>query len=107
MVLGYAGLFLRHREPRYLGHNPLGGWMIVALIAAVILTGSSGWLYTTDASWGVKWVEDVHEALAIVLLVLVGFHIAGVVVTSVRHRENLAAAMDHGRNRPPHSTDVA
>jgi cytochrome b len=103
----YARRVLRGDEPRYLGHNPLGGWMIVALLAAVALTALSGWLYTTDAYWGVAWVGNLHEALAILVLVLAALHIGGVVFTSLQQRENLAAAMIHGRKRPPRGNDVA
>ena len=104
-VLQYAARVVKAEEPRYLGHNPLGGWMVVALLANVVLVGATGWLYTTNAYWGEKWLEDTHDALAISLLVLVALHVAGVVVTSIALRENLAAAMVHGRKRPPESTD--
>jgi len=106
-TLGYAQRVLSHREPRHLGHNPLGGWMVVALLADVALTGLSGWLYTTDRFWGVEWVEELHEAFANALLPLVALHVAGVIFTSWRHRENLVAAMVHGRKRPPVADDVA
>ncbi|MBL8381571.1 MAG: cytochrome b/b6 domain-containing protein [Burkholderiales bacterium] len=100
-TLRYAALVARGREPRHLGHNPLGGWMIVALLAAAALAAASGWLYTTDRFWGVEWVEELHEGLANLLFVLAGVHVAGVVVESLRHRENLVAAMVHGRKRAP------
>ena len=105
-VLHYAARVLARTEPRHIGHNPLGGWMVVTLIVAVLLSGVSGWLYTTDAFWGVEWVERLHDALATLLLVLVAAHIAGVVFTSIRHRENLVGSMLHGRKRAPQSTDV-
>jgi cytochrome b len=95
----YALEMLRRREPRYLGHNPLGGWMIVALLSAVALVGASGWLYTTDRFWGVAWVEAVHSVSSDVLLTLVALHVAGVLYASCRHRENLVGAMLHGRKR--------
>lgn len=105
-TLRYAGQVLSQQEARHIGHNPLGGWMILALLTVAALAGSSGWLYTTDAYWGVEWVEDLHEALAIFLLMLVALHVGGVVVASWRHRENLVAAMIHGRKRPPENNDV-
>lgn len=95
----YARQMLSSREPRYLGHNPLGGWMIVALLLNVTLVGVSGWLYTTDRFWGVEWVEELHSTLADLLLVLAAVHVAGALYASFRHRENLVAAMLHGRKR--------
>jgi cytochrome b len=106
-VWTYAAAALRGRAPRYLGHNPLGGWMIVALVANVVLVTSSGWLYTTDAFWGVAWVGETHDVLAKSLLVLVALHVLGVVATSLAHRENLAASMIHGRKRAADPRDVA
>ena len=105
-TLAYAGRTLAGNEPRYIGHNPLGGWMIVALLLCIVLAGASGWLYTTDAFWGVEWVEEVHEFFANALLVLVALHIAGVVFASVRHGENLARAMLSGKKRAPGPGDV-
>ena len=96
-TLGYALAMLRGREARNIGHNPLGGWMIVALLLMVTLVGASGWLYTTDRYWGVEWVEELHDTLANILFVLVGLHLAGVVYASLSHRENLIAAMLHGK----------
>ncbi len=106
-TFSYALRVLRHSEVRYLGHNPLGGWMVLALLLTVALTGLSGWLYITDAYWGVEWVGNLHEALAILVLVLAALHVAGVVFTSFRHRENLVAAMFHGRKRGARDDDVA
>jgi len=95
----YAMLVLARKEPRHLGHNPLGGWMVVLLLAAVALTVATGWLYTTDEFWGVPWVEALHGASSDAVLALATVHLAGVLITSVRHRENLVAAMIHGRKR--------
>lgn len=98
-TLAYGRHMLAGTEPRYLGHNPLGGWSIVLLLACIVLTSFSGWLYTTDAYWGIEWVGNLHEALADALLALIALHLAGVALASWRHRENLVAAMLHGRKR--------
>ena len=95
----YAREVFAGRESRYIGHNPLGGWMVVALLTLVALVGFTGWLYTTDRFWGVEWVEEVHETLSNILFSFVALHILGVVFTSVRQRENLPGAMLHGRKR--------
>lgn len=43
-TLAYLGDMARGREPRYLGHNPAGAAMIVALLVALAGTAFSGWL---------------------------------------------------------------
>jgi mono/diheme cytochrome c family protein len=45
--------------------------------------------------------KEVHEALTILLLVLVGLHVAGVILESLRERSNLVAAMITGRKWLP------
>jgi cytochrome b len=95
----YARAVVEAREDRHLGHNPLGAWMVVALLALVALVGFTGWLYTTDRYWGIAWVERLHSTLSDVLFVFVALHILGVLFTSKRHRENLLASMVHGRKR--------
>ncbi len=99
VVLGYLKDMLRGREDRFVGHNPAGGAMIVMLILCMAGLCVTGWLYTTDAFWGVEWVEETHELLAHGLLLLIALHIAGVVFASVRHHENLVRAMITGRKR--------
>ena len=90
---------LRRREPRYIGHNPLGAWMIVALLACVSGLTLTGWLYTTDALWGDETVEALHVGLAWTLLALLAMHVAGVLCTGRRQRECLPLAMLTGRKR--------
>ena len=86
-------------EAHFVGHNPLGGWMVVVLLVMVAAVGFTGWLYTTDRYWGVEWVEELHETLSNILFLFVALHLAGVIFTSFRHRENLVGAMLHGRKR--------
>lgn len=95
----YAKLLAGGREPHFPGHTPLGAWMAVALLATSALVAGSGWLYATDRFWGVAWLEAVHGALTEALIGLVGLHISGALYTSWRRRENLIAAMLHGRKR--------
>jgi cytochrome b len=98
-VLSYMRAAALLRAPRYLGHNPAGGAMIIALIASLITTCVTGVMMTTDAYWGAKWVEVVHEALANVTVALIALHVLGVLMTSFEHRENLVKAMVTGRKR--------
>jgi cytochrome b len=106
-VLAYARAVRAGREPRYIGHNPLGGWMVLALWATAFALFVTGWLYTTDWLWGCEWLSDLHAWLAWGLLALVACHLAGVVMTSWRHRENLVSAMFSGIKRSPEGEDIA
>lgn len=85
------------RAPRYLGHNPAGGAMIVALLALLSGTCVTGFMMTADAFWGAKWVEGVHEVMANLTVALIVFHVLGVLITSFEHGENLVKAMLTGR----------
>lgn len=105
-VIGYLLGMIHGKERRYIGHNPAGGLMIVILILMLMATALTGWMQTLDAYWGLEWVEEGHEALANLTLLLVALHIAGVVLASFRHRENLARAMIVGRKRAPGTADI-
>lgn len=106
-TLRYARAFLSGSERRYLGHNPLGACMVLALIACVAGLAFTGWLYTTDRFWGDETVERVHLGLAWTMVVLAVLHVAGVVTASLRHRENLVASMWSGDKREAAGDDVA
>jgi cytochrome b len=98
------------RAKRYLGHNPAGGFMIMVMLILLVLIGISGLLlYGVDKhagpmaglflTGGKEWkdpLEIMHELLANLMLVLVIIHIAGVVVESKIHNENLARSMING-----------
>jgi len=98
-TLRYLRDVMLFRAPRYIGHNPAGGAMIVALL--VLIGGScvTGYMLTTDAWWGSKALGEVHEAFANVTVGLVVFHVLGVLLASFEHRENLVKAMVTGRKR--------
>ena len=98
-MTGYLRDTARLRAKRYLGHNPAGGAMIVALLVMLSIIGATGFMMTTDAFWGVAWVQDAHETAVSLTLGLVVLHILGVIVASYEHGENLVRAMITGRKR--------
>lgn len=99
-VISYLRDAAKLRAKRYVGHNPAGGAMVLALIAVIGGTAATGYMMTTDAYWGVGWVAELHEVLASLALALIGLHVLGVVFASFEHRENLVRAMVTGRKRP-------
>ncbi len=112
-VIGYGAETLKMRAKRYIGHNPVGGAMIVLMLLSLTLTGLTGLgIYGAEnhagplAGWfagkGERWegaLEESHEFFANFTLALVFIHVAGVLVESFLHRENLVKAMVTGRKR--------
>lgn len=115
-VAAYLRALLRRRAPRYLGHNPAGGAMIVALLVSLVvttLTGlalygidpgagpMAGWLAGGSEFWK-EGLEETHEVFANLTLFLVGLHVIGVLIAGYLHGENLVRAMFTGRKAAGH-----
>lgn len=78
------------------GHNPLGALMMLALMALVLLLGFTGWLMGTDRFWGSEALEELHEAVATLLLWLAAAHAAAAIVMGRVERTRLIKAMVTG-----------
>lgn len=98
-VVAYLRGLLARQPVHTAGHNPAGALAIVALLVLGLLTGATGWLTYNDAfaNLGGEMFEELHEGLATAMLVVAGGHVAGVIVGSLAHRENLVRAMFTGR----------
>lgn len=99
VVFAYVRGLLDGTAPRHLGHNPLAGWMILALLAGLVVTAGSGWLTQEVGGRLGHLFEELHEAAANGLLLLIGLHVLGVLAESFREGENLVRAMITGRKR--------
>ena len=128
-VLRYLWDLLLGRGKRYLGHSPGGGAMVLVLLIGLLGTVGTGLvLYAIEENAGPlaalvssgsppgqaegeeayegaegsgEFWEEFHEVLANLMLVLVVLHVAGVLLASYVHRENLTRAMVTGRKRAP------
>lgn len=107
-VADYTRQLLRFRPPRFVGHNPLGGWMIVLILVALTGTvatglfsgenhGPGGILLPLIAAPGSKGLGEVHEFFGNFIVFLAAIHVLGVAVDWVLTRENLVMAMITGR----------
>jgi cytochrome b len=111
-VIGYLKDLTKLRARRYVGHNPAGGAMIVALLICLVLTAVTGLLaygatgsgpltglFASSAGFGSEWLEEVHEFFANFTLLLVVVHVGGVAFESLLHKENLVRSMFTGTKR--------
>jgi cytochrome b len=99
VVLVYLRDVALLKSQRYVGHNPAGGAMVMALVVMLVGTCTTGYMMTTEAYWGSEVLEEVHETFANLTVGLVVVHVLGVLVASFEHRENLVKSMFTGRKR--------
>jgi cytochrome b len=110
-IRNYLVDIARLRPTHFVGHNPLGGLMVLAmflLLLAIILTGLSsaaarGYqagspliaaMGNGSRSWG-----EIHQTLGTLIMILAGVHVAAVLGHWLFARENLVRAMVTGRKR--------
>lgn len=102
-----AGLF-RKDAPPSLGHNPLGGWSVMAMLGALLLQASTGLfanddiftqgpLYPLVSKSTSDILTRIHRLNADVTSVLIAIHIAAVLFYLVVKGDNLIMPMIHGR----------
>lgn len=99
VVARYLADELRGRAARFVGHNPAGGAMVIAMLVALGMTTATGILMSQGGLASSEWLEEVHEFCAGFALFLVVLHLAGVIWSSALHHENLVKAMVTGRKR--------
>lgn len=122
-TFAYMRSLLAGHPEHYLGHNPLGGWMVIALLVSIGLTSWTGLELEAsdgrgplaigivivqpaladddhgdgkDNEEGDEFWEELHEYCADMTVLLALLHIAGVIFSSTVHRENLVKAMVTG-----------
>ena len=109
-ALSYTVALVKGSSSHYLGHNPAGAVMIVALLSSLLLTTVSGIVLfalegsgplanTFVASWPGGLTATVHDLAADICLILVVMHVLGVFFSSVYYKENLAKSMITGKKK--------
>ena len=104
----YAAALWSGRAVFHIGHNPIGGWMVLALLLCLLTQACTGLFANDDImiegplmKYVSKETSDrisaIHEINSYVLMVLVAVHIAAALYYLWRKRENLIWPMLTGR----------
>jgi cytochrome b len=111
VVKGYIERLKRFDPPHSVGHNPLGGWMIVVLLSALLAMIATGLLAASRRAAGplaglvplplATLAGLVHSLISDLLIALIVVHLAGVAVDWFLTGDNLIKAMLTGRKRLP------
>ena len=107
-VFGYAASLLRNDSAHYIGHNPLGGWSIIAMLMSLLLqTGTGlfanddilteGPLYHLVSKQTSDCLTGLHHLNQKVLIVLIALHISAIMFYLIAKRENLLKPMITGK----------
>ncbi len=108
---------LRREPDTACGHNPAGGWMVVAMIAILLgqtLTGlyenndiaNEGPLTELVPAPVANVISDLHAILWDVLLAAIALHVAAILLYAVVKRHNLLRPMLTGYKRLPERIPV-
>ncbi len=92
-IVGYfRGLLTKDAKP-FVGHNPGSSVAIFAMLALTVGAAATGALM---GSFG-ETLEELHELFANALILVAVAHVAGVLLHTFRHRENLTGSMISGK----------
>lgn len=111
VAAAYVRDLVMGRARRYAGHNPLGAWSALAMLASVAVQAGSGLfasddiltegpLHGTVPSGVADWLTWLHYWNSNLLFVLIGIHVVAVLLYEIKG-DRLIAAMIHGRKRLP------
>lgn len=103
-------IMTNNHQKHYMGHNPLGGGMVFMLLLGVFVLVTTGlvllgWEEYTGPVWALNiavsesfgdLAKDIHYALPVIMLFLIGGHLMGVVLAVKQHGENLVRSMVTG-----------
>ncbi|MBK6847884.1 MAG: cytochrome b/b6 domain-containing protein, partial [Proteobacteria bacterium] len=82
----------RDTAARHIGHNPGSTYALFAMLVAALGLAVTGPLVASQ-----EGLEELHEIMAYALLAAVGAHLAGIVIHTIRHRENISLGMLDGK----------
>lgn len=103
-TIEYARAMRAKTAPRYLGHNPLGGWMVLALLGTLAIQVTTGLFANDDvmtegplrhlvSDRASSLLTEVHGLVFNLLVALVALHVVAVYAHRIFKKEDLIRPM--------------
>lgn len=107
-VAAYGKTLADKNSASHTGHNPLGGYAVVAMLLLIAIQGVSGlfiWdevflegpYYSAVSEATVDVMNTLHHKVFTAIKIIVGVHIAAIVFYAVYKKQKLVPAMVHGK----------
>ena len=107
-VLTYAKALWSGAAADHRGHNPLGGWSVLAMLASLLAQACTGLFANDDVMMEGPLVKHVsgriseiataiHDVNAVILMALISLHILAVLFYLFGKKQNLILPMINGR----------
>lgn len=90
----FKGILLGQKE-KWAGHNPASSWAAIIMMALALGLAVTGYLMTSGSN--AETFEDIHELFADGFIIVVGLHICGIILHTVRYREVIGLSMVDGK----------
>lgn len=95
--------FISGSKKKWSGHNPASSWAAIVMLILAAGLAVTGYLMSTG---GKETFEDIHELIANAFIVVVGLHVTGIVLHTIRHKDIIGLSMLDGKKDLPDSKDA-
>lgn len=94
-LIAYMRSVGRTKSKRYLGHNEASSYSAILMMSFALGLGLSGLMMALRMNK--HFFEEIHELLANGFLVVVLFHVAGVLLHQIKHNDGMIFSMLSGK----------
>lgn len=115
--LRYLGTLFGRPGPHYVGHNPVGGWAVLAMLLLLAVQAGSG-LFTSDdivtdgplfskvSSGTASLLSTIHRRTFWILVAVIGLHLLANLFYLVVKQNDLVSPMVTGKKVAPTAADA-
>lgn len=96
-LVSYSRSLLKPEAPGHTSHNPATAYAALAMFAMILVLAVTGFLLGQRR----ESVKQLHELLAYSMIAVVSAHVLGVLLHTIRRRDNIALGMITGKKAAP------